>query len=110
MARKKQQQEMEIKLLKLINQHPEIIAENKYTMVLSRITSTLTIVIDWMIPKFGVGKDECEELLDYVLCQLQVIGDKGWDNFFEEIDALIKEDIGFTPAEYVQEHIREIEG
>ena len=95
---------MEREFLKLIDKHPEVIEERKMEIVLSHMASTLTIVLDWLIPSYGATKEDCEDLMEYVMLQLAKIGECGWDDFFEDVDTKIKEDVGFTPVEYFNEH------
>ena len=70
------------------------------------MANTLTIVLDWMIRRFDYGRDECEELMEYVLGQLAEIGKDEWDTFFDDIDKILDEEIGLNPTQYINEHLR----
>ena len=106
MASKKQQQLMEIQIQKVLNRRPEIIEQQRNAVIISHMASALTIVLDYMVRRYDWKTDDCEEMMDYFLQQLAEIGKDEWLTFFTDVDKLIIEDIGFSPAQYIGEHLR----
>lgn len=67
----------------------------------------LVVAADYMIRNDGYTSDKVEDFMYYFLDQLCEIQDNRFYEPFETIEKEVKKLIGFTPREFLDEHIKE---